>query len=81
MQSVEVIMFIVAQGQAKTGKDRHGLKIQGKAKVQDGRRTQGQGQAEFSNPEVEKRYRAAGRQRGQAGGYMVRTGKSKKPGG
>jgi hypothetical protein len=35
-------MFIVATGQAKTCQGRQGLKIQGKAKVQDGRQAQGQ---------------------------------------
>jgi hypothetical protein len=48
----------------------------------------GSGQAEVDNPEVEQRYKTAGRPRvrletgsGQAGGYRVRTGKGQKPGG
>ena len=37
-------------------------------------RQAGSGQAEVGNPEVEQRYRAAGMQSGQAGGYMDRQG-------
>jgi hypothetical protein len=67
------------RGRQTTGQGKQGSINQSRGQGTGRQAGSGSGQAEVGNPEVEQRYRTAGRlrgrdrQSGQAGGYRVRT--------